>query len=182
MSVVCAFLLRLLGWKSSLSVPIPQKCVICVAPHTSNWDFIIGMLFYKSIKGSPYFLMKESWFFFPLNYILKSLGGIPVNRSQQTSLTEQLAERFRQRDTFQLAITPEGTRKKNPKWKTGFYYIAYEVGVPISIAYLNYSEKIIGVFENLIPTGDVEKDIAYIKTLYRNIPAKHPKQFAFRHG
>ena len=178
MSNFFSFLLKLLGWKYMLPVPIPDKCVICVAPHTSNWDFIIGMIFYKSINGSPHFLMKKSWFFFPFNYFLKAIGGFPVNRGKNTSLTEQLTHEFSTRNQFQLAITPEGTRKKTSVWKTGFYYIAYDAKVPITLAYLDYSKKIVGVFENFIPTGNIAEEINYIKQLYKNVPGKHPKKFS----
>lgn len=173
-----SFLLKKMGWKSLLPVPIPDKCVICVAPHTSNWDFVIGMIFYKSIGGNPHFLMKKSWFFFPLKYFLSAIGGFPINRTKRTSITEQMAKEFKERGVFQLAITPEGTRKKNTQWKTGFYYIAYEANVPITIAYLDYSKKIIGVFENFIPTGNAHEDIEYIKSLYQDIPGKYPDKFS----
>lgn len=173
-----SFLLKLLGWTSSLPVSIPPKCVICVAPHTSNWDFLIGMIFYKSINGNPHFLMKKSWFFFPLKYILKAIGGFPVDRKKKTSVTDQMAAEFQRTDHFQLAIAPEGTRKKTKTWKTGFYYIAYEAKVPITLAYLDYSKKIIGILENFIPTGNTDKDISYIKQQYIGIKGKHSEQFA----
>jgi 1-acyl-sn-glycerol-3-phosphate acyltransferase len=172
-----SFLFRFLGWSSSLKEEILPKCVICVAPHTSNWDFIIGMLFYKSIGGEPHFFMKKSWFFFPFNYILKSIGGIPVNRKKKTSLTEQMAEEFKKREHFQLAIAPEGTRKKTSKWKSGFYYIALEARVPITLAYLDYTRKVIGIFENFIPTGNVTEDMEKIKQFYKNTSGKHPAKF-----
>jgi 1-acyl-sn-glycerol-3-phosphate acyltransferase len=175
---VCSFLFRLTGWKSSLKAEILPKCVICVAPHTSNWDFVIGLLFYKSIGGDPHILMKKSWFVFPLNYILKAMGAVPVDRAKQTSLTGQMKEEFEQREHFQLAIAPEGTRKKNPKWKSGFYYIAWEARVPIMLAYLDYAKKIIGVIENFIPSGNVQGDMERIKQKYKNIAGKKPAQFA----
>lgn len=178
MQAFYSLLLKLLGWTSRLPVDIPPQCVICVAPHTSNWDFIIGIVFYKSINGHPHFLMKKSWFFFPLHYLLRAIGGIPINRSNRESVTNQMTKEFQTRNHFQLAITPEGTRKKNAQWKTGFYYIAYEAKVPITLAYLDYSKKEIGVFENFIPTGNAEEDIQYIKQLYVNVQAKYPEKFA----
>ena len=122
--------------------------------------------------------MKKSWFFFPVKYILKAIGGFPVNRKKKTSLTEQMASEFEKRTHFQLAIAPEGTRKKNAVWKSGFYYIAWEAHVPIVLAYLDYAKKIIGVIENFIPSGDVQGDMEKIKQLYKNIPGKYPAQFA----
>ncbi|MDR2843232.1 MAG: 1-acyl-sn-glycerol-3-phosphate acyltransferase [Candidatus Symbiothrix sp.] len=173
-----ACLFRLFGWKSSIKAEVHSKCVICVAPHTSNWDFIWGMLLFKSIGGHPHILMKKSWFFFPFNYILKALGAVPVDRNKRTSLTQQMKEEFAWKKHFQLAIAPEGTRKKNPDWKSGFYYIAWEAHVPIALAYLDYAKKIVGLIENFVPTGDVVQDIAHIKQVYKNISGKNPAQFA----
>ena len=178
MKKIYSLLLRMMGWKSLLAAKIPDKCVICVAPHTSNWDFIIGMIFYKSLGKKPNFLMKKTWFFFPLNYIFKAIGGFPVDRSKKTSLTEQMRMEFDKRTQFQLSITPEGTRKKNDKWKTGFYYIAQEVQVPITLAYLDYSKKTIGTLGNFTPSGDVIGDIDKIKQFYKNVQGKHLEQFS----
>ena len=85
---------RLLGWKSLVTVPFYDKCVICAAPHTSNWDLFFGKLFYNSLGRKVSFMMKKEWFFFPLGPLFKAMGGIPVDRSKKTSLVEQMAERF----------------------------------------------------------------------------------------
>ena len=160
-----------------LNEAIPSKCVFCVAPHTSNWDFVIGIIFYKSIGGTIRFLMKKEWFFFPMNLILNSLGGVPVDRTKKTSVTEQMVALFHSNENFQLAIAPEGTRKKNTQWKTGFYYIALSAGVPITLAYIDYSKKEIGVIKNFRPTGNEKQDIDEIKQYYSHIQAKHPTKF-----
>jgi len=170
--------LKKLGWNYELNVEIPDKCILCVAPHTSNWDYIIGMLFYRSIGGKPNVLMKKEWFFFPLNYIFKSLGALPVDRKKRTSVSDQMVEVFNSRKHFQLAISPEGTRKRNPQWKTGFYYIALNAGVPITLAYIDYSKKEIGVKTIFYPTGDTDRDIEEIKSYYKDVQAKYPEKFA----
>jgi 1-acyl-sn-glycerol-3-phosphate acyltransferase len=173
-----AFLLHLLGWKSVLSTSIPSKCVVCVAPHTSNRDFFIGIIFAKSIIANPHFLMKKDWFFFPLGCFLKKIGGIPVNREKKTFLSEQMVELFDSRDHFYLAIAPEGTRKKNAQWKSGFYYIALSAHVPITLAYIDYKKKEIGIFDNFYPTGNVKDDIDAIKQYYKYVEGKNPNDFA----
>jgi 1-acyl-sn-glycerol-3-phosphate acyltransferase len=175
-----AFVFKLAGWKYSMQVEIPDKCVLCVAPHTSNWDFVLGMIFYKSIGRSPYVLMKEEWFFFPVKYLLKALGGIPVNRKKKTSISDQMIELFASKDQFQLAVAPEGTRKKTLHWKTGFYYIAYNAGVPIILAYIDYLKKEIGIGKNFQPTGDSKRDIDEIKQFYTHIKGKDPEKFAIK--
>jgi 1-acyl-sn-glycerol-3-phosphate acyltransferase len=167
-----------MGWKVNLQAPIPSKCVLCVAPHTSNWDFLIGIIYFQSVGGNLRYLMKKSLFFFPLNLLLKVLGGIPVDRNNKSELTELLKQDFADNDILQLAITPEGTRSENAHWKTGFYYIALDAGVPIALAYLDYSNKTIGILENFTPTGNKEQDLAHIKHLYKNIQGKHPEQFS----
>jgi 1-acyl-sn-glycerol-3-phosphate acyltransferase len=97
------------GWKLGPvdGVDLP-KCIVCVAPHTSNWDFIVGKLFYTSIGCNAGFLIKKEWFFFPFNLLFNWLGGVPVDRGKRTSVTDQMVERFKTSERFQLAVTPEG--------------------------------------------------------------------------
>ena len=160
-------LLRLMGWKTGPIIEDVPKCVICAAPHTSNWDLIIGKLFYASIGRDARFLIKKEWFFFPFNLIFKSIGGIPVDRSKRTSITDQVAEMFAHYDKLQVCITPEGTRKHVEEWKKGFYYIALKAGVPIVMAYIDMKTKNIGLLGVFHPTGDADKDIAEIRENYK---------------
>jgi 1-acyl-sn-glycerol-3-phosphate acyltransferase len=136
------------------------------------------MIFYKSIGGNIHFLMKKSLFFFPFSCFLKAIGGFQVNRSKKSFISEQMVDEFSRRKRFQLAVAPEGTRKKNTKWKTGFYYIALKAQVPITLAYLDYKKKVIGAIENFIPSGDVTKDMDRIKQVYKNVCGRHPEKFA----
>ena len=112
------------GWKLDISVPIPNKYIICLAPHTSNWDFVIGQLYAHAEGKTTNFLMKREWFFWPLSVLFRKWGGIPVWRDKKTSVTDNLVNAAKQADRFALCITPEGTRSLNPDWKKGFYYIA----------------------------------------------------------
>lgn len=165
------------GWKAVITVDEPLKSVICVAPHTSNWDFLIGKLFYWSVNRKSGFLMKKSWFFFPLGNILRSMDGIPVDRSKRTSVTDQVADEFDKRETFHVAITPEGTRKLVKKWKMGFYHIALKANVPIQLAYIDYKNKEMGITEIVYPTGDEKADLEKIQAFYKNSNAKYPENF-----
>lgn len=171
-------ILRWAGWKtgSIKGVELP-KCVICVAPHTSNWDFIIGKLFYTAMGCNAGFLMKKEWFFFPLGFLFKSLGGVPVDRSKRTSVTDQMVEVFNSREKFQLAITPEATRKPAEEWKRGFYYIAQSAQVPILLAYFDYKKKEVGILDIFYPTGNVDKDITQIREKYRGVSGRNPENF-----
>jgi 1-acyl-sn-glycerol-3-phosphate acyltransferase len=158
-----------MGWKIGPLVEDVPKCVICAAPHTSNWDLIIGELFYTSIGRRARFLIKKEWFFFPFNILFKAIGGIPVDRSKRMSVTDQVAEMFETTDKLQVAITPEGTRKQVDEWKKGFYYIAIKANVPILMAYVDMKNKEIGFKGTFIPTGDADGDIAKIKSYYTEL-------------
>jgi 1-acyl-sn-glycerol-3-phosphate acyltransferase len=117
----------ILGWKYVVSVPFFDKCVICAAPHTTNYyDLFVGKLFYGVIGKRASFLIKKEWFFFPFDVVMKLIGGIPVDRRHKTSLTQQMVEVFNKRRHFNLAITPEGTRQANADWKKGF--LLYRLG------------------------------------------------------
>lgn len=178
MKAISKFILNLTGWKAVGVLDYPSKCVICVAPHTSNWDLPLGLLIYKSMGRKASFLIKKEWFFFPMSAIFKALGGIPVDRSRKTSLTEQIAEVYNQRSEFQLAITPEATRKRNPDWKLGFYYIAQAANVPILVVALDYKNKEADFKKVLYPSGDVENDLKIIKECYVDVTARFPENFA----
>jgi 1-acyl-sn-glycerol-3-phosphate acyltransferase len=155
-----------------------RKSVICVAPHTSNLDLTMGKLFYNAIDKKAKFLIKKEWFFFPLNLIFKSMGGIPVNRSATTSITEQLANEFARRKSFHLAITPEGTRKKAREWKTGFYYIALKACVPIQIGFIDYSKKELGIKGIFYPTGNANEEIPAIRKMYEGMQGYRRRNFS----
>jgi 1-acyl-sn-glycerol-3-phosphate acyltransferase len=177
MKYLSRLILNSVGWKWDMTVEIPEKCVICVAPHTSNWDFLVGQFFYSAIGKEASFLIKNSWFFFPLNLIFKQLGGVPIDRSRSSDVTQQMAQEFTNRMRFQLAITPEGTRKRNPRWKKGFYYIALKAKVPIVLVYFDYGKKVIGIHRIFEPTGNEEADLREIKLHYKDITACHPENF-----
>jgi len=178
MRSICKFIIKLIGWKITGDLHLPDKCVICVAPHTSNWDLLLGLIVYKSMGRKASFLIKKDWFFFPMNIIFNAVGGIPVDRSRKTSLTEQMSQIFARRDNFQLAITPEATRKLNTEWKKGFYFIAQAANVPIEIAAIDYGKKEVEFKTTFYPTGNVDEDIAEIKSYYKDVTAKHPEYFS----
>ncbi len=170
---------RHLGWTVETTVPLPEKCIICVAPHTSNWDFILGELYIRSIGLTANFLMKREWFFWPLGILLRRMGGVPVERSRKTSLTDQLAERARAEKIFRLAVTPEGTRSRVEYWKRGFYFIALKAKLPILLYAIDYGRKRIICTRQIIPCGDVEADMSEILAYYKEggFTARFPEKF-----
>lgn len=177
MQKLSRWILRIAGWSINITVDEPPKSVVCVAPHTSNWDFIIGKLSYWALKRESSFMIKKSWFVFPFNYIFDAMGGVPIERNKKTTVTDQIAERFRQSDSFHIAITPEGTRSLVKRWKMGFYQIALKANVPIQLAYIDYKKKEMGITEIFIPTGDEKADLKYIRSFYKNVHARFPEQF-----
>ena len=169
-------LLSLFKWELDTSIELPKKCVVCIAPHTSNWDFIVGILFKYATNLQASFFMKKEWFRFPLSIIMKLLGGIPIDRSNKNNVTDIIAEEFNKRDSLIIGLTPEGTRSLNYEWKKGFYYIAQKANVPIVLAYIDFKKKKVGYNKLLIPTN-YEDDIIMIKKYYSNINAKYPEKF-----
>lgn len=174
-------MLKWMGWKVEITAPRRDKCVICVAPHTSNWDFILGISAYKSLGRKANFLMKKFWFFFPLKYLLKSMGGIPVAPKKESgkSLTEQIIHDFSVRPYVNLAVTPEGTRSRTSEWRSGFLYIAYGAKVPIQLGVIDFEHKRIIIKDEFMPSGNKEKDMDYVKSYYAQYSraGKYPEKF-----
>ncbi len=174
----CTWLLyKRLGWKKSVTEPHPDKYIICLAPHTSNWDFIIGQLYSGAEGLKSNFLMKKEWFVWPLKSLFLRLGGIPVWRSKHTSMTDNLAETARQSDSFKLCITPEGTRSLNPEWKKGFYYIALKAGMPILLYGVDYEKRLIQCTKTITPNGDIDAQMREIKLYFKDFKGKKPEKF-----
>ncbi len=171
-------LYKVLGWKKNVTEEHPDKYIICLAPHTSNWDFFYGQLYMRAENFQANFLMKKEWFFWPLGPLFRKMGGIPVYRSKKTHMTEQLAEIAKQRDKFCLTITPEGTRSLNPDWKRGFYFIAINAGIPILLYGVDYKKKLISCTRTFIPTGDVDADMKEIKKYFKDFQGKYPEKFS----
>lgn len=173
-------ILRLFGWDVNIIAPVRKKCVICVAPHTSNWDFILGLFAYRSLGRNANFLMKESWFFFPLKYVLRYFGGIPVaKKGSGGALTCHIIDLFATREYMNLAVTPEGTRSAQANWRSGFLHISHEAGVPIQFGIIDYKHKRIIIRDEFHPTGDVGKDMETVKRYFsewRGV-ARYPDKF-----
>lgn len=174
------FILKLAGWKVRVTVPDYPKAIICVAPHTSNWDFIIGKLAYASVGRKAGFLMKKSWFFFPLGYIFRAMGGIPVSRGGKgnESSVDRLVDLFNKKERLSLAITPEGTRSLTTHWRTGFLNIARMANIPVELAVIDFKDKEARIEQTFYPTGDNDSDMRAIKDYYKCAAGKYPEKFS----
>jgi len=172
-------MLKLFGWKVKGEFPSEiKKFVLIQAPHTSNMDFYVGHLYNFMVNMHPTVIIKKELFVFPLNLILRALGGIPIDRKSTKGFVEQISEQFDKKEIFRLVFTPEGTRKKNGKWKNGFLRVAYAAKVPIVMTFIDYEKKELGVFGVYEPTNDMETDMQNIKNYYKDVKGKHPDQFS----
>ena len=172
------WLLKLFGWKIKGDVPGGyKKLMIVEAPHTSNWDYLIGMLLITSVGIKVNVVIKKELFFWPLGPLLKMIGGIPLDRSGNLSKVEALAQLFEKKERLNLAITPEGTRSLSTKWKKGYYFIALKAKVPIFLTAIDYEKKTGILGPVFYPTGDYEKDFKTIEAFYTGIRAKFPENF-----
>ena len=170
-------LFRWFRFTDTITEPMPEKCIIALAPHTSNWDFVIGNLYSRAKGFHADFLMKKEWFFWPMGIFMRALGGIPVYRSKQMHSTDIIAEQAMKADTFRLCITPEGTRKAQKEWKKGFYYIALKADLPILLYGLDFERRQIICTKTIIPNGDIEGQMAEIKAYFASFKGLHPQKF-----
>jgi 1-acyl-sn-glycerol-3-phosphate acyltransferase len=166
--------LRLFGWKVQGEASTYRKYVLIAAPHTSNWDFPFMLATAYVMRVRINWFGKHTLFLPPWGWFMRKLGGIPVDRRSPQSLVMQMAEKFKSSDDLILAVPPEGTRSKVPVWKSGFYHIAAESGVPIALGYLDYARKLSGIGAFVRPSGNLHADMNQIREFYRDIRGKRP--------
>lgn len=166
-----------MGWTADVTESHPDKYIICLAPHTSNTDFLIGQLYSGAEGIKSNFLMKKEWFVWPLGPIFRSLGGIPVWRSKHTKMTDRLAQTAKNEPVFHLCVSPEGTRSLNPDWKKGFYYIALKAEIPILLYGVDYEKRLIQCTRTIIPSGDIDAQMKEIKLYFKGFKGKNPQKF-----
>lgn len=163
------------GWRLVETSPVPKKCVILGAPHTSNWDFVFFLGVTSDIGIRPSFMGKLSLFRWPLARFMYDMGGIPVDRSKRANYVDQVVAEFDRRDELGLVIAPEGTRGTISEWRTGFYHIALGAGVPIVPAWVDNAAMIGGIGQAIHPTGDFAADLRKIAAFYFSVMPRHPK-------
>ena len=168
--------LKLFGWKVSFTLPPRDKYVLVAAPHTSNWDFVLGLLAIWAIGLRCSWVGKHTLFKGPFGPIMRSLGGIPVDRMGSTGFIKKVIDIFASRDQFVLAIAPEGTRSLTKVWKEGFYRIALAADVPIALGYIDFPSKQIGIDRLFEPSGDVAADFAILQDYYQDKIGRCPEK------
>ena len=161
--------LRFSGWRIEGSFPADPKYVVIVAPHTSNWDFLVGVAVVFAIELRASWLGKHSLFKIPFKWFLQWLGGIPVDRRANHGVVGECVRAFEAAPTLMLALAPEGTRKGVSRWKTGFYLIAVQAGVPIMPVGFDFREHVIQLMPLFHPSGNLEVDLPRIQALFTNV-------------
>jgi 1-acyl-sn-glycerol-3-phosphate acyltransferase len=178
MSRLGHWLLGLAGWRVEGALPPVPRFVLIVAPHTSNWDFIIGVLamFATDLRAS--WLGKHSIFRFPIAPVLRWLGGEPIDRSAAQGTVETAIDRFRSRPQWVLALSPEGTRRRVERWKTGFHRIAAGAGVPIVPVAIDYSARMVRIEPPVKPDPDETVGVAQLRARFHKAMGRYPERFA----
>jgi len=170
---------KLLGWQIKGNYKVIEKdikkAVIILAPHTSWYDFYIGILLRTLTGIKTKFIGKKELFVFPFNLFFKFLGGSPIDRSKNSNVVEQIVDKFENESNFKLALSPEGTRKKVEKWRTGFYYIAKAAKVPIVMITLDFKNKTNKFSKPFYTTDNTEEDFKYIRGFFKDVQGRIPK-------
>lgn len=175
-SALCRQLLRVFGWQSVFVPPPSPKSVIMVYPHTSNWDFPLGILF-RATCGLPIqFGAKDSWFRWPFKTLGRYLGGVPINRRHPAGIIDQLARNFAERESFHFCLAPEGTRAKMDHLKSGFYRLALAAKVPLGLGFIDYQHKKVGIERWIILSGNSEQDLQTLRDYYAEMKAYYPEK------
>ena len=170
---------KVMGWTvDSGLVPVP-KCVVVCAPHTSNWDFVVSYLYYRSCGGRAHFMMKKELFIPPLSWIVRALGAFPIDRKHPTEMVKNCITALETKEHFHIAMSPEGTRKAVKNWKTGYHLIAKSAGVPVWMAYCDWGTKHIGLLGEFKLTDNAREDTKRLQETYgaQGYVARHPENF-----
>lgn len=180
-----SFTLFLLGWlifkvsgwkaKGVERIPPVPKAIGVFAPHTSIWDvfWLLSFMVYHRLRAN--WLVREESTRGLWGLVVNNLGGVPVDRSRNTGMVRQVVEEIERADKMYLVLSPEGTRKKTDHWRSGFYYIAHEAGLTLTMMYVDYAKKEVGIGPTLKPSGDIEADMETMRAFFSTITPKHPE-------
>jgi len=174
---IYAFLFKALGWSiDTTGWPIPyKKYILVVAPHTSNWDFLVGLGARAVLQFNPRYIGKKELFVWPIGWLFRKLGGYPVERKKNTNLVQSLTEIFNKEEAFILTMTPEGTRSYRDEWKTGFYYLAKSAQIPMVPVGFDYKTKRVVMHEPMFVDKPVDELILELKMWFSQFEGKNPE-------
>jgi len=163
------------GWRIVGELPQQPKFILAVAPHTSNWDFFVGIAAMCSLGLKVSFFAKASIFRWPIKSLLTAIGGIGIDRSHSHGVVGQIVEEFQQSEQFILGLAPEGTRSKTREWKTGFLHIAKRANVPVVPVSFDFMKKEVCFHPPVVISGEVEQELIEFKALFSDVCAKNPQ-------
>lgn len=164
---------NILGWKVVGDIDDNiKKCIVIAVPHTSWWDFFLGIFSRAILEKEINYVGKKELFVFPFGYFFKWTGGTPLNRQAKENKVDTIARIFESKEVFRLAIAPEGTRKKVSEWKTGFYYIALKANVPILPVAFDYGKKEVVYHKPFYPTGNIDEDMKILHSYFKGVKGK----------
>jgi len=171
-ALIGRMVLRLLGWRIEGELPDIPKMIVIAAPHSSAWDFVIGVGLLFALRLDVRFLGKDSLFRGPLGVFMRWVGGIPVDRDEPEGIVEAAIASFKASDRLIMALAPEGTRKRVDRWKTGFHRMALGAGVPIVPGFFDNARRVVGFGPVLMPSGDLARDLEVLTAFYRPLPRR----------
>jgi 1-acyl-sn-glycerol-3-phosphate acyltransferase len=169
------WVLRVMGWSVQGNIPNLPKLVLIAAPHTSNWDFIVGVAAKLALGLDAMWMGKDSLFRGPLGHVMRRLGGRPVDRAASHDVVREMVGEFNRRERLVLALAPEGTRKRVERWRTGFYHIAHAARVPIVPVALNFGARAIQIGSPFTTTGDVDADVHTLQQRFADVRGRRAR-------
>lgn len=172
---IAALLLRLVGWKPEGNQPASRRFVLIAAPHTSNWDLALLLLFGQLYGVRISWMGKHTLFQGPMGWVMRRVGGVPVRRDRSNSLVAQMADTIEASDRIALTVPAEGTRGYTTHWKSGFYHIARAAEVPVVLGFLDYGRRRGGFGPEIVLTGDVREDMDEIRAFYADKQGRYPE-------
>lgn len=179
MQKICKFIMKLSGWTGTGELIPHNKCILIGVPHTSAFDFIWSYVYYTSVGGNANFLVKKEFFFWPLGFFIRKMGGMPIDRSKGANVIRQAIKLFNENEHFHMSITPEGTRKRTKNWKAGFHTIARNANVPVYLTSFDWGRKQLTIWGEFKLTDDHKEDIKRMKDFYREkgVQGRNPELF-----
>ncbi len=174
--MLCGFyrlIFKVIGWEMIGTFPDVNKFIVIVGPHTSNWDFVIGVIARGVTGRKIHYLGKKELFRPPIGWLFRWLGGYPVDRSQHQNMVQAVVEIFNKHEHFILALSPEGTRSPVKQWRTGFYYIAVKAGIPIVSVSIDYGLRQVKIWQPFYPNEDIAGDLLVLQGRFEGVKGKN---------
>ncbi len=164
--------LRLAGWRTEGT--LPTHGIVVGAPHTSNWDWVLSLLLAWSQELHPRIMVKKELFSGPLGALLRASGAVSIDRDNPRADIAALVRRIKDSDDFLLTVAAEGTRSRSEFWKSGFFRLSEQTGLPVTLAFIDGPTHVVGAGPTFMPTGDVGADMNMVRAFYADKRGLNP--------